>query len=370
MNNAISKLQSCDLFNGLCPEKLLAISKIGDFYSCGKDEKISNTYCDDSELIILLSGSVIIKDTREESENNVISITSAVKVISLMPCFFNTRFLCEIVSLFPCQYFKINLDDLSEASSELSRIVRKRLLYIYGVPLSEKKECAKKKYIEVNSDQEKKLFRIENFFSVIILYLIVLGIINYIVVNYFPSADVNSPLFDAIYSFAVLIPLILYLAHVKLPFSYFGISKINLKESFVSGLITGFSLFLLVIFIRLLQNYISTSEWDLYTITNNVNLYVYIVYPVICAIQEFAARGVLQSRIDEFYLYKHPYFSIIMASAIFGFAHIHINLSLVFLTFLGGLFFGHLFHRYKNLIGPIVAHFIAGTAVIATGWLQ
>jgi CheY-like chemotaxis protein/membrane protease YdiL (CAAX protease family) len=95
------------------------------------------------------------------------------------------------------------------------------------------------------------------------------------------------------------------------------------------------------------------------------------VYALVVPVQEIIARCGLQSLLVEF-LYgsdrRRAITAILASNIVFAAAHSHLNVGFAAVTFVGGLFFGWVFHRNRSIVGVSVAHFmLGGTAMFALG---
>jgi CRP-like cAMP-binding protein len=85
-------------------------------------------------------------------------------------------------------------------------------------------------------------------------------------------------------------------------------------------------------------------------------------YALFTPIQEFIARGGVQSAFQQFLVGPHRTgAAIILANLMFSITHIHLSTSIALLVFVPGLFWGWLYSRHKTLLGVCISHFIVGT---------
>ena len=91
------------------------------------------------------------------------------------------------------------------------------------------------------------------------------------------------------------------------------------------------------------------------------------MYALFVPVQEIIARCGLQSLLVEF-LYgsdtRRAVTAILVSNIVFAAAHSHLNVGFAAVTFVGGLFFGWVFHRNRSLVGVSIAHFIMGGAAM------
>ena len=95
------------------------------------------------------------------------------------------------------------------------------------------------------------------------------------------------------------------------------------------------------------------------------------VYALFVPIQEVVVRCGLQSMIREF-LYGSDLYrtvvAILVSNLFFAASHAHLNVGIAVATFIGGLFWGWLFHRRRSIVGVSVSHImIGGMALFGLG---
>jgi membrane protease YdiL (CAAX protease family)/CRP-like cAMP-binding protein len=88
------------------------------------------------------------------------------------------------------------------------------------------------------------------------------------------------------------------------------------------------------------------------------------IYLVSCIIQEMIVRSALQASLEKFLLPPKNRSSALLASALmFSINHLHMSFMFASLAFLPGIFWGFLFARRRNLLGPVLSHFVVGAFV-------
>lgn len=89
--------------------------------------------------------------------------------------------------------------------------------------------------------------------------------------------------------------------------------------------------------------------------------WTYITYVVVAPLQEFIARGVIQSSIARLLVGRFRSFvAIIVTSLIFGALHLHSSLDLGVAALVTSWLWGWMYTRHQNLIGVSVSHFFIG----------
>jgi membrane protease YdiL (CAAX protease family) len=88
------------------------------------------------------------------------------------------------------------------------------------------------------------------------------------------------------------------------------------------------------------------------------------IYAVSCVVQELIVRGALQSSLEMFLVGRHRQTRAVVVSALlFGVNHLHLSFAFAAAAFVPGLFWGWLFARHRNLIGPTLSHIVVGCYV-------
>ena len=90
-----------------------------------------------------------------------------------------------------------------------------------------------------------------------------------------------------------------------------------------------------------------------------------VAYSTFSPIQEFIARGGIQSAFQELLISKHKnLIAVLIANIMFSMTHIHISTVIALVVFIPGLFWGWLYYRQKTLIGVCISHIIIGLFAI------
>jgi CRP-like cAMP-binding protein len=88
---------------------------------------------------------------------------------------------------------------------------------------------------------------------------------------------------------------------------------------------------------------------------------ILVVYILLVPVQEFIARGCLQSSLRNFFSSSHrAFWSIFTSNLLFGLFHGLKSFTFALAAFILGLFWGWLYERQKTIIGPIVSHMLVG----------
>ncbi|MDH7478717.1 MAG: GAF domain-containing protein [Syntrophomonadaceae bacterium] len=150
-----------------------------------------------------------------------------------------------------------------------------------------------------------------------------------------------------------------------MPLSEFGLTLKNAKKSVVESLAVSVVLLLGLVMLKMhLINTVpafygdSIFSWD----KVNIDFYTYILS---APLQEFLCRGILQGSVQRFLLGPLNWlWAIILTSSLFGVFHIHESTALGLLAIVGGIIWGGMYVRHKNIIGASINHFLLGNGLV------
>jgi hypothetical protein len=90
-------------------------------------------------------------------------------------------------------------------------------------------------------------------------------------------------------------------------------------------------------------------------------LFMSLAYVALVPLQEFIARGALQSPIARFLVGPHARLrAIVLADALFVASHLYLSTTFALLAMLPGLLWGWLYDRHGTLVAPVVSHALLG----------
>lgn len=157
-----------------------------------------------------------------------------------------------------------------------------------------------------------------------------------------------------------------------LPLSDFGLNLNNWKKNVIQSLVwSSFFLVGVVFFKWLATLYLPSFEgkpvFD-YSETENFSfgalIIIYTVYAVLSPVQEFIARGVLQTSLEKLLTGdRKVVMSIFLSNLTFSSFHIHLDMRFALLTLIPGTFWGIMYYKQKSLVGVSISHAIIGIFV-------
>lgn len=86
-----------------------------------------------------------------------------------------------------------------------------------------------------------------------------------------------------------------------------------------------------------------------------------------CLLQEFIARGVVQTSLERLLPGEGRLLPIVVTSVFFGVFHLYVSFGFALITFLASVFFGLFYTRTRTLIGVTVVHVTVGLTSVAVG---
>ena len=117
--------------------------------------------------------------------------------------------------------------------------------------------------------------------------------------------------------------------------------------------------------VLLLQTGAIRDDTFLHNARTHLSLVGLAIYIVSAFIQEFVARGIMVSGIEEVYEGKYDTLvAVVLSSLLFGVIHLFISLTFFLVTFLAGIVFASIFVRHRSLIGVTIVHFVGGLSVM------
>ncbi|WP_462324248.1 CPBP family intramembrane glutamic endopeptidase [Desulfoplanes sp.] len=94
-----------------------------------------------------------------------------------------------------------------------------------------------------------------------------------------------------------------------------------------------------------------------------------LIYLPVAFLQEFLARGVIQTAVESVLGGpKAALWAIITSSALFGLVHIQLSVAVAFASFICSIYWGHFYTRRRTLAGVGISHFLIGAMAYILGF--
>ena len=153
------------------------------------------------------------------------------------------------------------------------------------------------------------------------------------------------------------------------PLSTYGITLNKWKRSVVESILFSLLILLLIIFGKWMLvlfhpkmqgeavfSFITNLKVSGWAVAGDIAL-----YSIFTPIQEFIARGGVQSSFQEFLSGKNKnLYALLIANLMFSMTHLHLSTAFAAMVFIPGLFWGWLYYRQHTLIGVCISHLLIG----------
>lgn len=150
-----------------------------------------------------------------------------------------------------------------------------------------------------------------------------------------------------------------------------GLTWRGSKQAIIESLSVSFFFMMILILVKwaLIKNVPSFQNEALFKIISNHGadfVYTVIGYLIYSPIQEFIARGCLQSAFEQFLVGKHSkLMAIVLANLLFSSFYANISVAVSFSVFMMGFLWGWLYSRHHTLVGVILSHALLSIWIIS-----
>ena len=209
----------------------------------------------------------------------------------------------------------------------------------------------------------KQLSRFGQFFIYMLIAFAIGNSLDGAVKNY--QIDIRSVWFNWSYLLLLVLPMFLIARACKLTCKEMGVTYHKWLRSTIEGLIVAIPLGLLFYFVASeLVEHVDVRTFHIPLTTFGIGSYVIHSY-----VQEWLARGILQTTLMKFYDEQHGIKAVLITSVIFALPHLHIGFAIAGFTFIGSAILGFVYLRTRNLIGVTIIHATLGIVAKITGIL-
>lgn len=158
----------------------------------------------------------------------------------------------------------------------------------------------------------------------------------------------------------------------KLPLSSFGVTFRRSKRAIAEGLAVSAVVIVAMTAVKwwMLDRGIIAFEHRQVLVFSLLD-WTYLTYALVVPLQEFIARGVVQSSIHRLLTGKYSgFWAVMVTSLIFGAMHLHSSIALGLAALFSSWLWGWMYTRHHNLIGVSLSHFlISNWAGLLGFWL-
>ncbi|MEO1198982.1 MAG: PAS domain-containing protein [Pseudomonadota bacterium] len=173
-----------------------------------------------------------------------------------------------------------------------------------------------------------------------------------------------------LYLVLIALPALFFVWQTDIPITSFGFNRAKLRNSLIEGLAISAVVvaFLLCVALGLRLALPAYAERPLIDWSFFYSWFL-VSYLLHSFVQEFVARGVMQTVFMRVLDDQRGIRSVFLASLVFAALHAHFGFVMVAISFLSGLLFGAIYHRHGNLAGVTIVHMIGGAMVFALGFI-
>lgn len=358
------------LFAGVAPAERSRVLERAELRECASGDAILEEGSPNSRLFVVLSGRVEVQKL-EPTANLALPLATISEggIFGEMSFVQGTPCSATIRAIGPVTLLVIDRE-VFEADPALRSSYASLIANMAGTNL-DRLGATSAKYVKTAADYIQALRTQNEFGKFFIIVIVTFGLgslLNRVVTDY--VIDTTSDLFSWAYLLILVLPILFFVAYFKYPLSTFGVRRekwaASLRDGLVSGAL-GVALFLWGYWLvrRLLGDPV---EHNLLVISDarllgpTVILYFFHSY-----VQEFIARGVMQTSLQRFLADAAGRQTVVITSFLFGVFHLHISIVFSLIVFAGSVAFGFLYLRTQNLLGVSVLHWLLGLATIQAG---
>lgn len=154
------------------------------------------------------------------------------------------------------------------------------------------------------------------------------------------------------------------IVNARLPLKSFGLTLEGWKRAALEGLAVAV---LVLVGMGFLKAAVNTWLPGIFRETEPFSFgyfdFSYVTYIVVAPLQEFIARGTVQSTLERLFDGRHRgFWAILVTSFLFGALHVYSSIPLAVSCVLSSWLWGWMFHRQRTLVGVSLCHFLIGNA--------
>ncbi len=378
-DQALQQLKNMSLSAGFSDQQLERFAKLADTITIKRDTRF---ICEDDaakNFYILLKGSaVVLKLSEDKKQQHKIADLSAGTPIGAMAFIEDKPRSASVTTLEDSTLLRIRISDIKDQPeyNDIFTQIAINLAKTYSKRLRHTNEVTVKS-IQKELDQSKKRVAIGilmvSMFYVLSLYALSLSTLTALK-QYLPNTTAIS------LALIVIVATVLFLSLKKSGYGlqHYGFTTKDWRPACKEAILftIPFLIFILLlkwIFITFSANpgqafFSPTGNFSNGT-SFDIKLYLLtaMAYAFFCPLQEFIARGALQSSLQMFIgddTTRQTWFAIILSNLVFAAAHSHTTITFALLVFIPGLFWGWLFSRHRNLISVSISHIMVGVWAI------
>lgn len=381
----LMKLVSFPIFNGMAPELLEALADIVETHSYPAGEIIFREGDEPDYLYVLESGQVqVLKD----QERLVIATLNPGEDFGSMPLFDKVTRSATIRALTPVNVIRIAFDALDQLGEQHARMISEKNVALTNRKISVlsplhqvlTKNLFKQQTLNLQRTNEVTVNALKHELSETQTRLATTTFLTYVIIvmlfyGFFLRDAVsathvaNSTVATSTILLGYLTLLFFMIKHSPYPLAFYGLNLYRWRHAlweslWWSILFIAATTFFKWLIIHLLPEYRTLPLFEFDELTEKEILF-FALYGLFAPVQEFIARGILQSSFQKFLSGKWVTLKAILFSTLmFSGTHLHLSSGFALLIVIPSFFWGVMYARQKTLLGVMFSHIFIGEWVL------
>ncbi|MCH9755749.1 MAG: cyclic nucleotide-binding domain-containing protein [Gammaproteobacteria bacterium] len=309
----------------------------------------------------------------KEAEHLTISSLARGAVIGLMALIDEKPRSASVKAMTDVKLAKISLHSIQALDDTIyNKVIFNQLKLQQAMLRASNEDHVKKLKDKIKALQDKEAFF--NFFVSIVFIASLYVIVMRVVVDYIKEVFTTTFISSAILLGMGLVGAV-YVKTSPYPLKSYGLSFDNWRKNVLESLIwTGIFISIVTLVKWLYLLYLpDNSGYALFDFPDfkghrwPVSLLIVVTYALFSFVQEFIARGFLQSSLQQALSGRFIQLrAILFTTLIFTIFHLHLpKISYAFVVIFPGLFWGTMFAKQRTLVGVTVSHILIGVWIVS-----
>lgn len=352
------------------PEELKAILDVIQKLQFTAGEKIVTEGGEGDSLFIIESGEA---DVIKESDGGiVINRLRETDVFGELALFTGERRSATVLARTEVVAFKLlkkDFESLTASFPQITGTFLKKLYYQLTDSYKEMKEL-NTQLTALNRQRSELASIFTSVVLVITAYTFILSILNASFLSHYEHAALIKFMSSRLIEAVTLLIVVRIIIKSGQPAKNFGLSREGWKGQILESIwVTAAAIAFLLLFKRIAI----ALNFGIFTEVSLISVkyldWSYATYIVVAPLQEFIARGVIQSSLQRLLVGRHnDFWAILITSFLFGSLHLFTSHNLAIAAVVTSWLWGWMFARQKSLIGVSLSHFFIGNVAGLMGF--
>lgn len=363
-------LKNSSLFRGFNERQLSEILGIAEVRKLEKDEVLIYEGESGAEIYLILDGVVeVLKHDDGSNTMHPVSVLHSGETLGEMSLINDSPRSATIRALKDLAILAIPFAKIRE-----NQPLHSQLIFNISQKLSERlKKTSEVTVRSLQAELEGAQIRLEmGRFLFTMLVILSLWIFLVAIFKEMAVQLQNSSVVTTLMIALLVIASINHIRRSHFPISYFGFTLKNWQKTVFEAVLFTIPLLAIATGLKwLLIRYSPSFKGDellSFKVINpaspvpiSLQLALPILYVLLTPLQEFLARGVIQSSLRAALSWKHrAFWAVILSNLLFAAFHAHLSQVYSLMAFSGGLFWGWLYERQWSLLGASISHALIG----------